>query len=116
MVINPQSYVKLVRFDVTKENQITFSDGVAQVDYFRNVLNGIEASDFTYIRQENKIRFPYIIDEIETFNYLIVQNLPYNYITNSDFSPAVLKNLPKNTMIILSSPAYYFQRKGADLS
>lgn len=91
MVINPQSYVKLVRFDVTKEHQITFSDGVAQVDYFRNVLNGIEASDFTYIRQENKIRFPYIIDEIETFNYLIVQNLPYNYkyyfyyITNMEY-------------------------------
>lgn len=38
MVIVPQSYIKLVRFDVTKENQITFSDGVTQVDYFRNVL------------------------------------------------------------------------------
>lgn len=77
--ITPESYIKLVRFDVTKENQITFPDGVAQVDYFRNTLSGIEAEDFTYIRQEQKIRFPYIIDQIENYNYLIVQNLPYNY-------------------------------------
>lgn len=77
--ITPDSYIKLVRFDVTKENQITFSDGVAQVNYFKNTLQGIEADDFSYIRQEEKIRFPYLIDEIETYNYLIVQNLPYNY-------------------------------------
>lgn len=77
--ITPESYVKLVRFDVTKENQITFPDGVAQVDYFKNTLEGIEADDFTYVRQESKIRFPYIIDTIEQYNYLIVQNLPYNY-------------------------------------
>ena len=89
--ITPDSYIKLVRFDVTKENQITFTDGVAQVDYFRNALIGIEASDFTYIRQEKKIRFPYIIDYIEKYNYLIVQNTPYNYkyyfyyITNMEY-------------------------------
>ena len=77
--ITPDSYIKLVRFDVTKENQITFPDGVAQVNYFKNTLEGIEADDFSYIRQEEKIRFPYLIDEIETYNYLIVQNLPYNY-------------------------------------
>lgn len=77
--ITPESYIKLVRFDVTKENQITFPDGVAQVNYFKNTLEGIEAEDFTYIRQEQKIRFPYIIDQIEKYNYLIVQNLPYNY-------------------------------------
>lgn len=63
--ITPESYIKLVRFDVTKENQITFPDGVAQVNYFKNTLEGIEAEDFTYIRQEQKIRFPYIIDQIE---------------------------------------------------
>ena len=89
--ITPDSYVKLVRFDVTKENQITFPDGVAQVNYFRETLEGIEASDFTYIRQEKKIRFPYIIDYIEKYNYLIVQNTPYNYkyyfyyITNMEY-------------------------------
>lgn len=77
--IMPESYIKLVRFDVTKENQITFPDGVAQVNYFKNTLEGIEAEDFTYIRQEQKIRFPYIIDQVENYNYLIVQNLPYNY-------------------------------------
>ena len=91
MVITPQSFIKLVRFDVTKENQITFPDGVAQVDYFRNVLLGTIATDFTYIKQEEKIRIPYIIDEIENYNYLIVQNLPYNYkyyfyyITNMEY-------------------------------
>lgn len=76
--ITPDSFVKLVRFDVTKENQITFPDGVAQVNYFLNA-EGIEASDFTYVRQEGKIRFPYVIDYIEKYNYVVVQNTPYNY-------------------------------------
>lgn len=76
--ITPDSFVKLVRFDVTKENQITFPDGVAQVNYFLNA-EGIEASDFTYVRQEGKIRFPYVIDSIEKYNYVVVQNTPYNY-------------------------------------
>ena len=41
--ITPDSFIKLVRFDVTKEHQLTFSDGVAQVDFFKNYLDGEES-------------------------------------------------------------------------
>ena len=53
-VITPESYIKLVRFDVTKENQITFSDGVAQIDYFRNTLQGVELEASSYQRKDYK--------------------------------------------------------------
>ena len=91
MAITPEGYIKLVHFEVNKENQITFDDGVAQVNYFRNTLSGIEENDFTYMRKEQKIRFPALIDTIEQYNYLILQNLPYNYkyffyyITNMEY-------------------------------
>ena len=77
--ITPESYIKLVRFDVTKENQITFADGVAQVDYFRNELQGIVLEASSYQRKDYKVRFPAGIDLIEKYNYMIVQNKPYNY-------------------------------------
>lgn len=78
-VITKDSYIKLVRFDVTKEHQITFADGVAQIDYFRNVLNGVELTASAYQRKEYKIRFPALIDTIEQYNYAIVQNKPESY-------------------------------------
>jgi hypothetical protein len=78
-VITPDSYIKLVRFDVTKEHQITFSDGVAQVNFFRDQIPGLVLQASSYQRQNYKIRFPAVIDEIEKYNYLVVQNLPYNY-------------------------------------
>ena len=77
--ITPDSYIKLVRFDVTKENQLTFPDGVAQVNYFKNQLNGIELEASSYQRKDFKVRFPACIDGIEQYNYMIVQNKPYNY-------------------------------------
>ncbi len=77
--ITPESYIKLVRFDVTKENQITFADGVAQVDYFRNELQGLVLEASSYQRKDYKVRFPAGIDLIEKYNYMIVQNKPYNY-------------------------------------
>lgn len=77
--ITPESYIKLVRFDVTKENQITFSDGVQQVEHFKNTLEGIELEASSYQRKDYKVRFPAGIDEIEKYNYMIVQNKPYNY-------------------------------------
>lgn len=77
--ITPESYIKLVRFDVTKENQITFSDGVAQVNYFRDELEGIVLEASSYQRKDYKVRFPAGIDLIERYNYMVVQNKPYNY-------------------------------------
>lgn len=77
--ITPDSYIKLVRFDVTKEHQITFPDGVAQVDYFKNQLNGVVLEASSYQRKDYKVRFEACVDEIERYNYMIVQNSPYNY-------------------------------------
>lgn len=71
--ITPDSYIKLVRFDVTKEHQLTFSTLSAQTDYFTN-LSGLELNASTYQRKDNKVRFPYVIDSIETYNYLIFKN------------------------------------------
>ena len=79
MVITKDTYIKLVRFDVTKEHQITFLDGVAQVDYFKNQLRGIVLEASSYQRKEFKIRFPALIDDIQQFNYAIVQNKPESY-------------------------------------
>lgn len=77
--ITPDSYIKLVRFDVTKEHQITFSDAVAQVNFFRNQIDGLVLNASSYQRKDFKVRFPAVIDEIEHYNYMVVQNLPYNY-------------------------------------
>lgn len=77
--ITPESYIKLVRFDVTKEHQITFSDGATQVNFFKNQIPGLELQASSYQRKDFKVRFPAIIDEIDKYNYMIVQNLPYNY-------------------------------------
>lgn len=79
MVITKDSYIKLVRFDVTKEHQITFSDATTQVDYFKNQLNGVELTASSYQRKDFKIRFPALIDSIEKYNYCIVQNKPESY-------------------------------------
>ena len=76
--ITPDSYIKLVRFDVTKENQITFPDGVAQVNYFRDELEGVVLEASSYQRKDYKVRFPAGIDSIEKYNYMI---LPINFNT-----------------------------------
>ena len=71
--ITPDSYVKLVRFDVTKEHQMTFASLTAQTDFFTN-LQGLELQASTYQRKEGKVRFPVIIDDIENYNYLMYKN------------------------------------------
>ena len=71
--ITPDSYIKLVRFDVTKEHQITFTDLTAQTTYFQN-LQGLELQASTYQRKDFKVRFPECIDDIENYNYLMYKN------------------------------------------
>lgn len=90
MNITPDTYVKLVRFDVTKEHQLTFADLSTQQSFFDN-LSGIELSNFTYQRKENVVRWSGLIDDIEQYNYLIYQNSAYSnkfyycYITNMEY-------------------------------
>ena len=71
--ITPDSYIKLVRFDVTKEHQITFPDGVAQIDYFRNQINGVVLEASSYQRKDYKVRFEACIDEIEKYKAEIIK-------------------------------------------
>ena len=72
-VITPDTYVKLVRFDATKEHQLTFSNVTAQTNFFNN-LTGLVLSDFTYQRKDNVIRYPALYEDIEKYNYLIYRN------------------------------------------
>lgn len=72
-VITADTYVKLVRFDVTKEHQLTFSDIASQTTFFNN-LSGIVLSDFTYQRKDNVIRYPALYEDIEKYNYLVYCN------------------------------------------
>jgi len=51
------SYVKLVRLDLTPSNQLTFSDVNAQTTFFEN-LTGLVLEDFSYQRKDKVIRYP----------------------------------------------------------
>ena len=88
--ITPDSYIKLVKFDVTKEHQITFANAEAQLTYFNNLV-GLELQASTYQRKDNKVRFPEVIDNLESYNYLIYRNEHYSsktyfcYITNMEY-------------------------------
>lgn len=85
--ITPDSYVKLVRLDVTKEHQLTFANLTAQTNFFES-LQGLELNASTYQRKEGKVRFPSVIDDIERYNYLIYKNdsdTTVNYYQNKYF-------------------------------
>lgn len=90
MYITPDTYVKLVRFDATKEHQLTFSDIQAQKTFFDN-LQGLVLSDFTYQRKDSVIRYPALYEDIEKYNYCIYCNEAqsnkyyYCYITNMKY-------------------------------
>lgn len=112
--ITPDTYIKLVRFDVTKQHQITFSNLQAQIDYFDN-LQGVELQASTYQRKDWKIRFPACIDDIENYNYLIYRNngtpniyqdkTYFCYITNMEY---VNDNLTDVTIQIDCFQTYQF--------
>lgn len=57
MVINPDTYVKLVHIDLTPEHQLTFASLSAQTTFFEN-LAGLVLQDFTYQRKNNEMRYP----------------------------------------------------------
>ena len=72
-VITPDTYVRLMRCDITPEHQLTFSDISAQTNFF-NSLSGLEISDFTYQRKDNVIRWAGLYEDIERYNYLVYCN------------------------------------------
>lgn len=86
-VITPDTYVRLMRCDITPEHQLTFSNASAQTTFFNN-LGGLVLSDFTYQRKDNVIRWAGLYEDIERYNYLVYCNEAqsnkyyYCYITN----------------------------------
>ena len=76
--------------NLSKQNQLTFSNATAQHNYF-NSLTKLEVDNFTYQRKDYIIRYPACIDDILDYNYVMYQNTAfdnkwfYAYITNMRF-------------------------------
>lgn len=90
MVVTPDTNIKLVHLDVSKEHQLTFTDLQSQSTFFQN-LNGVELQASKYQRQDYKIRFPAWLDELDNYNYCFFNNPSYSnkyyycYITNKEY-------------------------------
>ena len=72
-VITPDTYVRLMRCDITPEHQLTFSNASTQQRFFSN-LGGLVLTDFTYQRKDNVIRWAGLYEDIERYNYLVYCN------------------------------------------
>lgn len=73
MVLNQNTYVKLVHVELTPEHQLTFNSLQEQIEYFEG-LPGLVLTGFTYQRKDNIIRYPLLYDEVEKYNYVIYRN------------------------------------------
>lgn len=80
MVVTPDTEIYLIRFDVTKQHQLTFDDIEGQLGFFKTLAEnfGVSLSASTYQRKDNIIRFPAWIDEIEKYNYCFFNNPSYS--------------------------------------
>ena len=73
MVLNQNTYVKLVHVEITPEHQLTFNSLQEQIAYFEGI-EGLVLTGFTYQRKDNIIRYPLQYDEVEKYNYVIYRN------------------------------------------
>lgn len=78
MAVTPQTNVKLLQvpIDLDNKNQITFSNSTDQFNYFNN-LPKLEASNFSFQRKDNIIRWPGHVDNLMYYNYCMYQNENY---------------------------------------
>lgn len=78
-MIVPQSDVYLLKcpLEIDELNQITFSNVTAQHNYF-NSLPKIGFDDFTYQRKDDIIRIPALLDDIQSYNYVMYRNDAYS--------------------------------------
>ena len=91
-VITPQTDVFLIKvpLEIDNLNQLTFADATAQYNYFSS-LPRLEADNFTYQRKDGTIRFPALIDDIMSYNYVMYRNDAYSdkwfyaFITGMDY-------------------------------
>ena len=79
MAITPQTNLKLLKchLNLDNSNQLNFANATAQYNYF-NGLTKLEASNFTYQRKDNVIRYPAHIDSIIEYNYVMYRNSNYS--------------------------------------
>ena len=79
MAITPQTNLKLLKchLNLDNSNQLNFSNATTQYNYF-NSLTKLEASNFTYQRKDNVIKYPAHIDSIIEYNYVMYQNSNYS--------------------------------------
>lgn len=75
--ITPNTYIKLVRFNVTKEHQIDFPSQIDQYNYFAG-LGGYVLENFTYQRKDHVIHWLGSYDDLCQYNYLFYQNGSYS--------------------------------------
>ena len=93
MIIAPKTNLYLLKcpLESDNKNQLTFTDLNEQLNYFDS-LPHFEATNFTYQRKDNIIRFPADYDSILEFNYVMYQNESYSnkwifaFITNMRYS------------------------------
>lgn len=77
--IAPQTDVYLLKvpLELDELNQLTFDSKEAQFAYFNSVPK-LEADNFTYQRKDGVIRFPGLIDDILSYNYVMYRNEAYS--------------------------------------
>lgn len=100
MAITPSSDLKLLKcpIELDNKNQLTFANTTAQYNYF-NSLPKKEVDDFTYLRQNNYIRYNAHIDTILEYNYVMYRNTNYSdkwfyaYITRMEYVSDTLTNI-----------------------
>ena len=92
MAVTPSSDLKLLKcpIEIDNKNQLTFANATAQYNYF-NSLTKIEATGYTYLRQNNVIRYNAHIDTLLEYNYVMYKNTNYSnkwfyaYITHMEY-------------------------------
>lgn len=92
MAITPSSDLKLLKcpIELDNKNQLTFSNATAQYNYF-NSLPKLEATGYTYLRQDSIIRYNGHIDNLLEYNYVMYKNTNYStkwfyaYITKMEY-------------------------------
>lgn len=79
MIITPKTNLYLLKcpLESDNKNQLTFTDLNEQLNYFDS-LPHFEATNFTYQRKDNIIRFPADYDSILDYNYVMYQNESYS--------------------------------------
>ena len=63
--------------NLSRQNQLTFSNATAQYNYFVGLTNKLYVDNFTYQRKDYVIRYPLCIDDILDYNYCMYQNQNY---------------------------------------